>query len=88
MAGAAGFPTEITLATATAGLEALRAGLRAGPAALDLSPLARFDSAAVAVLVALRREAGTGLLLRNPPPNLRKLASLYGVEAVLFGERA
>jgi ABC-type transporter Mla MlaB component len=48
----------------------------------------RFDSAAVAVLVALRREAGIGADFRNPPPNLRKLASLYGVEAALFGPPA
>jgi ABC-type transporter Mla MlaB component len=88
MADAAGFPAEITLDTAPAALEAARAALRARPGELDLSPLGRFDSAAVAVLVALRREAGSGLQLRNPPANLRKLASLYGVEAVLFGERA
>jgi len=88
MAGAAGVPSEITLETAPVALEAAREALRACPDGLDLSALGRFDSAAVAVLVALRREAGIGLRLRNPPPNLRKLASLYGVEAVLFGERA
>jgi phospholipid transport system transporter-binding protein len=81
-------PTEITLETASAGLEAARAALRAGGGALDLSTLARFDSAAVAVLVALRREAGNGARFDNAPPNLRKLASLYGVEAALFGPGA
>jgi ABC-type transporter Mla MlaB component len=88
MASAAGFPPEITLDTAPEALEAARALLRERPADLDLAPLARFDSAAVAVLVALRREGGSALRLRNPPPNLRKLAALYGVDAVLFGERA
>lgn len=81
-------PAEITLANAPAALEAARAALRAGGGRLDLAPLARFDSAAVAVLVALRREAGIGADFRNPPPNLRKLASLYGVEAALFGPSA
>ncbi len=81
-------PAEITLETVPQALEAARAALRAGGGRLDLAPLARFDSAAVAVLVALRREAGIGAEFRNPPPNLRKLASLYGVEAALFGPPA
>ena len=85
MTPAAGVPPEITLASAPQALEATRAALRAGGGRLDLAPLARFDSAAVAVLVALRREAGIGAHFRNPPANLRKLASLYGVEAALFG---
>jgi phospholipid transport system transporter-binding protein len=80
-------PAEITLASADEALGALRAALAAAPGGLelDLAPLARFDSAAVAVLVALRREAGVPIALRNVPPNLRKLASLYGVESALFG---
>ena len=41
--------------------------------------------AAVAVLLALRREGGPTVSFGNVPPNLRKLASLYGVEAALFG---
>jgi phospholipid transport system transporter-binding protein len=82
------FPAEITLDVAPAALEAARAALRQASGPLDLSPLQRFDSTAVAVLVALRRDAGPGLAFRNAPPNLRKLASLYGVEAVLFGPGA
>lgn len=78
-------PAEITLALAPAALDAARAALREGGGLLDLTPLVRFDSAAVAVLVQLRREAGSGAAFRNPPPNLRKLASLYGVDAELFG---
>jgi phospholipid transport system transporter-binding protein len=84
----ASFPAEITLDNAPQALEAARVALRAGEGRLDLAPLARFDSAAVAVLVALRREAGVGADFRNPPANLRKLASLYGVEAALFGPPA
>ena len=80
-------PAEITLASAAGALAALQAARAAAPGALelDLAPLVRFDSAAVAVLVALQRETGAPLALRNVPPNLRKLASLYGVEAALFG---
>jgi ABC-type transporter Mla MlaB component len=77
------FPAEITLENAPLALEAARASCRVGQQA-DLAALERFDSAAVAVLVSLRREFGPGLQLRNPPPNLRKLASLYGVESILF----
>jgi ABC-type transporter Mla MlaB component len=78
-------PSEIVLAGAPAALEAARGALRAGGGTLDLSALARFDSCAVAVLVALRREAGSRAVFSNPPANLRQLASLYGVEAALFG---
>jgi phospholipid transport system transporter-binding protein len=82
---AAACPPEVVLDTAPAALQAARAALRASPGALDLAGLRRFDSAAVAMLVALRREAGPGLAFRNPPANLRKLASLYGVDTLLFG---
>ena len=80
-------PAEIMMDGAPAALQAAREALAAG-GSLDLAPLLRFDSSAVAVLVALRREAGSGAAFRNPPPNLRKLASLYGVEAALFGPPA
>jgi len=78
-------PSSIVLDDAPAALGALRDGLRTGARAIDLGSLERFDSAAVAVLVALRRETGSGLSLRNAPPNLRTLAALYGVDALLFG---
>jgi ABC-type transporter Mla MlaB component len=79
---ATAFPAEVTLANAGAALAAARDCCADG--AVDLAPLVRFDSAAVAVLVALRREFGPRLRLGNPPPNLRKLASLYGVDEILF----
>ena len=82
---AASFPASITLEEAPAALAAARGLLSAAGGSVDLAPLARFDSAAVAVLVALRREGGPAVSFRNVPPNLRKLASLYGVEAALFG---
>ncbi|MCX7203433.1 MAG: STAS domain-containing protein, partial [Burkholderiales bacterium] len=55
---------------------------------LDLSGLTHFDSTAVAVLIALRREAPHGPAFRGVPANLRKLAGLYGVETLLFGPNA
>lgn len=54
-------------------------------ASIDLAGLTVFDSAALAVLAALRREAAGPLHFANPPANLRKLAALYGVDALLFG---
>ncbi|MFZ4757256.1 MAG: STAS domain-containing protein [Burkholderiaceae bacterium] len=85
----AAVPAEITVDTAPQALDAVRAAVRAaGGGVLDLAALRHFDSAAVAVLVSLRREAGNGVAFRNVPPNLRKLASLYGVEAALFGPSA
>jgi ABC-type transporter Mla MlaB component len=80
---AAAFPAEVTLANAGEALAAARTCCAGG--AVDLATLEQFDSAAVAVLVALRREFGAGLRLGNAPQNLRKLASLYGVDEILFG---
>jgi len=53
-------------------------------ASIDLAGLTVFDSAALAVLAALRRDLGGSLRFANPPANLRKLAALYGVDALLF----
>lgn len=77
------FPSEVTLTNAGEALAAARACCADG--SVDLAALERFDSAAVAVLVALRREFGGRLRLGNPPANLRKLAALYGVDELLFG---
>lgn len=55
---------------------------------LDLSSITECDSAAVAILVALRRERGSSLQLHSPPPRLRALAALYGVEGLLFDPAA
>jgi ABC-type transporter Mla MlaB component len=57
---------------------------------VDLSRLDGFDSAALAVLVALLRTSlagGVRLELVDAPANLRKLAALYGLEDVLFEHR-
>jgi phospholipid transport system transporter-binding protein len=62
-------------------------GAESTPIQIDLAALSQFDSSAVAALVALsRRAAGRRLQLHcaNVPPNLRKLAALYGVDGALF----
>ncbi|MFT3801955.1 MAG: STAS domain-containing protein [Burkholderiaceae bacterium] len=55
---------------------------------LDLAPLQRFDSSAIAAFIAIERRASerhVELRLLNAPPNLRKLAALYAVDSLLFG---
>jgi len=50
--------------------------------AVDATGLKRFDSSALAVLLACRRAAqadGKGFELRGAPPPLLRLAALYGV---------
>ena len=49
---------------------------------LDASALQQFDSSALAVMLACRREAqrlGRSLQVRGLPDRLRELATLYGV---------
>ena len=53
---------------------------------VDAGLLRSFDSSALAVLLALRREcarAGKHFAVRSLPERLRALAALYGVEALL-----
>ena len=82
-------PKELTQAEATACLAQLVPGLRtqSGPeVVLDASALGRFDSAALAVLLAFRRETlamGQQLSIRGLPTRLADLAALYGIEALL-----
>lgn len=52
----------------------------------DAGALQAFDSSALAVLLACRREAlaaGKTFAVRGLPRRLRQLAGLYGVEALL-----
>ena len=53
---------------------------------LDAMPLTRFDSAALAVLLELRRQAATlgkQLSIRGLPGRLSDLAALYGIAELL-----
>ena len=82
-------PAELTLQQATDCLAMLLQGLRAGvrPEVLvDASALAQFDSSAIAVLLACRREslaAGKTFAVRGLSPKLVQLAGLYGVRELL-----
>jgi phospholipid transport system transporter-binding protein len=52
------------------------------PVLLDASALERFDSSALAVLLACRRmalDAGRGMTVQGLPARLRQLAGLYGI---------
>ena len=53
---------------------------------IDAGNLAQFDSAALAVLLECHRLAnawGRPFAVRNPPPKLAALATLYGVDGLL-----
>jgi phospholipid transport system transporter-binding protein len=53
---------------------------------VDAAPLSNFDSSALAVLLAVRREcarAGKLFAVRGLPDRLRDLAALYGIEGLL-----
>lgn len=53
---------------------------------IDAAPLNNFDSSALAVLLAVRREcarAGKLFAVRGLPSRLRDLAALYGIEGLL-----
>jgi phospholipid transport system transporter-binding protein len=84
-------PAELTLQQATACLAMLLQGLsaRTQPEVLvDASALVRFDTSALAVLLACRREclaAGKTFVVRHLSPKLLQLAGLYGVEELLTG---
>jgi phospholipid transport system transporter-binding protein len=82
-------PVELTHAQATACLDLLLKAARAETdtqVLVDATPLARFDSSALAVLLAVRREClhdGKGFAVHGLAPRLRELAGLYGVGALL-----
>jgi len=53
---------------------------------IDAAPLSSFDSSALAVLLAVRREcarAGKLFAVKGLPDRLRDLAALYGIEGLL-----
>ena len=80
------FPTSLTMQDAALGLQPGLEAIRSGSADIDLSRLERFDSAAVAALLAWRRaaqSAGLSLRIAGAPAGLRSLANLYGVAELL-----
>ena len=81
-------PENLTHDVATAYVSGVGAAVRAAPAwvVADASALKVFDSAALAVLLAMRREAlaaGKTFAVSALPARLRQLAGLYGVAELL-----
>lgn len=84
-------PDTLTMATATQALRGLEPALAGNGQALvevDASALRDYDSAALAVLLQLRRSAqaaGRDLRIKGAPKLLAELAQLYGVDGALPG---
>ena len=81
-------PTVLTHAQAGDFSRSLRTKVAAEPAVLVLEAgaLKEFDSSALAVILACRREAltaGKTFSVRNLPARLRQLAGLYGVAELI-----
>jgi phospholipid transport system transporter-binding protein len=76
----------LTFDTATVVLRAGLARISAGATQVDCAPLERFDSSALAVLLAWRRAARkqrAELRISNLPAGLVSLAEAYGVAPLL-----
>ncbi len=82
-------PADLTRNQASACLRMLVQGLRVlteKEMVVDASALERFDSSALAVLLALRRESqaqGKSLRIRLLPARLHDLAKVYGIADLL-----
>jgi phospholipid transport system transporter-binding protein len=81
-------PATLTLDSAAAALDRLRADAAGSPGvlAIDASALTQFDTATLALLLQARRlaqAAGRGVDVRGAPPKLAQLAQLYGVAELL-----
>ena len=82
-------PVDLTRAQATACLRMLVQALRAEPGTtvvVDAGALTQFDSAALAVLLEVRRQTrvlGKSLVIRALPRRLCDLAALYGIAQLL-----
>ena len=87
-------PAELTHDEAPACARMLAQALRSEPGTqvvADASPLHRFDSSALAVLLDCRREAaalGKTFAVAGLSPRLRELAGVYGVSELLAAPAA
>lgn len=71
-------------AVARAAIAALGAGEQPGVWIIDAGALQAFDSSCLALMLELRRHAGTrSVELHNVPPRLEHLALAYGMEFAL-----
>ena len=80
------FAGALTFDDAAAVLEASQALPLPVSGVVDFSGLMHADSAALAVMIALKRrgtEEGRTLAIRNIPPSLRSLAAVYGIDDLL-----
>ncbi len=80
------FPVSLTMQDAQTSLPAGLEAIADGSAEIDLSRLERFDSAAMAALLAWRRAAeaaGISLRITGAPSGVQSLANLYGVAELL-----
>ena len=83
-------PARLTMREARAASAALGAGVaataRGARLVVEASALRELDTAALAVLLQARREAqarGVELVVEGAPSQLRRIAALYSVEALL-----
>jgi phospholipid transport system transporter-binding protein len=79
-------PTALTFCEAADVLQAGLQAISAGETEIDLQHLQRFDSSAVAALLAWHRQAvaqGAPLRVANLPQGLESLARVYGVASLL-----
>jgi len=78
----------LTFGNAAAVFEASRAAALPAAGVVDLAGLGHADSAALAVMLALKRRAareGTRIAFASVPPGIHRLARVYGVEDLLAG---
>lgn len=86
-------PSLLTHDEATACAKSLGISIRdekGDSVAVDASALEKFDSSALAVLLQCRREAvalGKSLTITGMPAKLSELAGLYGIDALLVGNK-
>ena len=81
-AGVAALAGDLTLANASQWLAEGETALNQGVAIFDLAGIGHLDSAALSLLLSLRRRgeaAGSAIEFRNIPDSLISLAKLYGV---------
>jgi phospholipid transport system transporter-binding protein len=86
-AGLFALPARVAHDVAPALLAQSTRALADGVPGIDLSACQDFDSSLIALLLELLRQAsarGAPIRFAMPPANLRKLAALYGVDALLF----
>jgi len=83
-------PATITLREASDTLQLLSQALQSeqdSAVVIDASPLAQFDTSALAVLLECQRLAsawGKSFSVRQAPEKLSALAKLYGIDGLLF----